>query len=247
LFSLIVDADGVYKKFDLAVDRVQDLDRPLKKFGAHLKRRAIERYKGQNFAPLARATLEARGAKGLRSLERKLSGDVRKAQRRAGGEPLPKGLLGRALAIIAAEPAPIAAGMSRGVRNRQSVLQTFQEQQGFRHGSRKNQSILMSAGAAPLSLKAQASLDKRTERAVAKAVNKPILGGLPGTLEVEVSLGSVTLRSHTDKPWTAVHNDGGAAGNSATIPKRETVRVDESDLAVLAELLKEHVLGPLED
>lgn len=243
----MVDADGVYKKFDLAIDRVHDLDRPLRKFGAHLRRRAIERYKAQNFAPLARETLEHRAAKGLHSLERKLSTDVRKATRRAAGEPAPKGLLGRALAILGAEPAPIAVGSTRGVRNRQSVLQAFQEQQGFQHGRRKNQSILMSSGGTPLSLKAQASLDKRVGRAIARAVNKPILGGLPGTLDVEVSLGTVVLRSHTDKPWTAVHNDGGQAGNSATIPQRETIKVEESDLVVLSELLKEHVLEPLEE
>lgn len=248
MFTLIVDADGLYKKLDLAVSRVQDLDRPLRKFGAHLKRRSIERYRAQNFAPLSRGTLEHRAGKGLRSLERKLSRDVRKAlKKEGGGEQPPRGLLQRALEIVKAEPAPIVAGgTSRGVKNRLSALQAFQEQRGFQHGRRKNQSILMVSGAAPLSLRAQASLSKREERAVAKAVNKPILGGLPGTLEVEVSLGTVTLRSHTDRPWTEIHNDGGQAGNSATIPKRETIRVEESDLKVLTDLLKDYLLEPLE-
>jgi hypothetical protein len=247
MFTLVVDASGIEKKFDLAVSRVHDLDRPLRKFGAHLRRRALERYKAQSFAPLAESTVKGRAEKGLHSLERKLAGDVRKALRRERGpEPTPRGLVGRLLQAVAAEPPPvIAGGTSRGVQNRQSVLQAFQERQGFRHDQRKNKSILALTGAKALTEKQSASLDKRTERAVQAAVNKPILGGLPGTLEVQVSMGTVTLRSHTERPWTEIHNAGGSAGKGAHIPKRETIKLEESDLTVLADLLKDYLTEPL--
>jgi hypothetical protein len=247
VFTLEVKTDELDRKFDLAVGRVHDLDRPLRKFGSHLRKKALAKYKAQNFAPLAESTIRARAEKGLHSLERKLAGDVRKAlKREKGQEPIPRGLVGRLLQTVAAEPPPIiAGGTSRGVQNRQSVLQAFQERHGFRHDRRSNKSILALTGAKALTEKQSSALDKRTERAVQAAVNKPILGGLPGTLEVQVSMGTVTLRSHTQKPWTEIHNAGGSAGKGARISKRETIKLDESDLTVLTDLLKEYLIEPL--
>lgn len=242
IFTLEVNIAGLERKFDIVVERASDIEGPLRKFGNHLKRRAIERYKAQNFAPLADSTLGHRAQKGMRTLERKLSRDVRKAFQRQQGEQAPKGLLQRALAAIGAEPGgAILAGSSRGVMNRLAVLSEFQR----RH--RKGSSVLMAYGGKPLGVKSLASLDKREERAVMKAVGKKILGTLPATLEVEVGFGVVTVASRTDKKWTDTHNTGGDAGHGAKIPKRETLPPpDESDMQVLEELLKEHLLEPLQ-
>jgi hypothetical protein len=128
---------------------------------------------------------------------------------------------------------------SRGVRNRLAVLAEFNRR--HRIADLKERTDLPA-----LTLKQAVSLGGREMRAVARAVGRPILGGLPRTLEVEVGPGSVTLRSHTGRAWTDTQNQGGPAGHGAQMPKRETVAVEADDLEVLVELLEEHHIQAFE-
>lgn len=237
MITIQVNVDGVVHKMDTLAERARDLDRPLKRFGAYLRKRAIERYKAQDFTPLAESTLRARAQEGLNSLERKLEKDVRKAEKRSRPQAKPS-FLQRALGI--ASPA-ILGPASRGVRNRESVLSEFR-----RRHRRGSEGLKGSAGGKALSVKQLASLDRREEKAVTKAMNAPILGGLPGTLVVEVQRGTVTLVSRTREHWTDVHNKGGTAGHGAKIPKRETIKLEQQDLAVLKQILEGWLVEPLQ-
>ncbi len=240
-YTLIVNTEGIDRKFDLVINKASDIDGPMRRMGAHLKQKALAKYKAQAFQPLAASTLKERAQKGLSRMESKLQKDVGKAYKRQnGGVQMQKGFLASALAAIAGEPGgALLGGQSRGVTNRLAVLSEFQR----RH--RKGSSVLMTYSGKPLSIKQLSSLDARTERSVSKAVGKAILGRLGDSLQVTVGFGNVKLESRTSGTWSAVHNDGGEAGHGAKIPKRETLKLDEEDMRVLEELLKEHLLEPL--
>lgn len=235
MFSIVVKADELERKFDTLADRAGDLDVPLGRFGAYLKRRSIERYKAQDFPGLAESTLEKRAQKGLRSLERKLHRDVRKALGRARvGEPA--GLLSR---LLGAKSIDVSAAETRGIKNRLSVLAEFQR----RH--RPGGELAARADLKPLSMKQLVALGSREDRAVGRAVGGQILGNLPRTVTVEVNRGSVTVASRTYQHFSGVHNEGGTAGHGAKILKRETLpEPSEADLNVLESILVEHHLLP---
>ena len=132
--------------------------------------------------------------------------------------------------------------MSRGAKNRLAVLAEFTRK--HRKGSSR---LMEAANAQPLTLKQSQSLAVRTVRAVSKAVGRPILGGLPETLEVEVNGATVTLASRTRKHWTDVHNEGGEAGRGAKIPQRQTIVLEDSDVEILISMLKAHMLLPVQE
>ena len=122
---------------------------------------------------------------------------------------------------------------SRGIINREAVLAEFRARHGMVGGGEKLQR-------AQLSGKQLTSLGRRTDRAVARQVNKAILGGLPWTLKMQVGATEVIVTAKTGGEWSAVHNEGGQAGHGARIPKREFLKADDDDLKELAEILKEH-------
>jgi hypothetical protein len=233
MFSVVCNIDGLVRKFDTLADSAADLERPLRMFGSYLRKKALARYKAQDFPGLATSTIEKRAQKGLRTLERKLNRDLRKAIGRARVEDAPKGILGRLFGRNIPDPGALE---TRGVKSRIAVLAEFQK----RH--RPQGELAARTGLKPLSIKQLASLGNREDRAVAKAVGGPILGRLPQSLVVTVGEGSVTLESRTHEKWTEAHNKGGAVGHGAVLPKRETVKVDATDLDVLGEILVEHHL-----
>ncbi len=219
-FSIVVIDHGMNRKLDTCAELASDLDAPLRKFGAHLRRKAIAKYKSQNFAPLAASTIEKRAQKGIRSMGKKLALAAQKAVGTQGGL---QGVLG---------------ALSKTAGRRVAVLAEFHKMH------RRKLSLRAQANGVTLSLSQQVSLAKRTVRAVQKAIDRPILGTLPATLETDVERGTVTLRSHTRQPFTDTHNVGGSAGHGAREPERKTLEIEDSDIAVLTELLIEHALLP---
>lgn len=238
MFSVVVKTERAERKFDTLALRARDLDPPLGKFGSHLRKRALERYKAQDFVPLAPSTIEKREQKGIQKLERKLHRDVRRAvaRARAGAPP---GLLARLLGASTAADPSVYEG--RAVKNRLAVLAEFQ------HTHRRGGDLVARTDLTPLSFKQQLSLSGREQRALANEVGRPILGKLPGTLVIEKGRGTVTLASRTRTGWSDVHNEGGTAGQGAKEPKRETVAIDESDLDLFEALLVEHHLVAFEE
>ena len=241
MFSVVVKTENLDRKFDTLALAARDLRKPLGQFGGYLRKKAIAKYQAQAFAPLARATLEKRAGKGLQSLEGKLHRDLKKAIARARAPGQPKGLLAQLLGgSIGAQD--LSALDTRGVRNRMAVLAEFQRR------NRPGGTLAQRADLKPLSLKQVAGLNAREARAVSRTVQGPILGKLATSLVVEVEGGSVTLASRVKGHWTAVHNEGGTAGHGATIPQRETIVLEESDLDVFEEILVEHhLLAPLRE
>lgn len=246
MWTVVVELDGLNRKLDTFADSAGDLEKPLGIFGAHLRRRALERYKAQNFAPLAESTIEKRALKGMHSLGRKLQGDVRKALRRArqARQREPKGFLARLLdqkQSLALEDA--LSVQTRGVQNRLAVLAEFQRHHGLNWG-KKGGTFADRIQAKPLTFKQNISLAQREARAVMRAVNQPILGGLPRTLVVVVESGTVTLRSATHEKWSEAHNQGATVGHGSKLPKRETIKLESDDVEVLVAILKHHLLLP---
>lgn len=239
-WSVSVELDGLNWKCDTLADTAADLEVPLRILGAHLKKKALARYKAQAFAPLAQATIEKRALGGLRSLEHKLKRDVRRAFKRArlARGPARGGLLQQIFSSAAARhAADDALGQStRGVQNRLAVLSAFHQ----RHG--KHLGLKELAEGRALTLKQQQSLDEREARAIGKAIGRPILGGLDKTLVVEVEHGAVTLRSATHQEWSEAHNAGATVGHGAKLPQRQTVKLEQDDIDFFLSVLKGHLL-----
>jgi phage gpG-like protein len=229
VFKINVEIGGIIERFDTLALSAAELEEPLKRFGAYMRKRALARYEAQSFPGLAETTLAKRVQKGLHSLERKLARDVRKAGARAK-----KKLGGHALAGL-------LATQTRGSINRLAVLAEFQRRHA-RQWKGRTGGLVAAANMKPLSIKQAASLDARTKRAVDRAVGKPILGQLTRSLVFDVQGGSMTLRSRTAEGWSNVHNKGGQAGHGAKIPKRETIKLERVDLEVLSSILKSHLL-----
>lgn len=233
MFWVKVNLDGIEHKFDTMANSARDLEKPLAIFGGYMKKKALKKYEAQDFAPLAASTLAARASKGVHSLERKLSRDVKRATKKSTEK-----LGGDALAAI-------QAVSTRGVRNRLAVLAEFQRRHPATYAARAG-GVMAGAGLKPLSFKQAVSLNARTDRAVARAVGKPILGNLTRSLTVEVGSGSMTLASRTAEGWSEVHNEGGTAGHGAAIPERRTIEVEPSDLSVLTSILQSYLLLPFQ-
>jgi hypothetical protein len=252
VFSVVVKTETLDRKFDTCAISSHDLEPALRKFGAHLRRKALAKYKAQDFEPLAPATVDKRAEKGIAGLEKKLHKDLRSAVRRARSKnAVPRGMLAR---LLGAKPVEDGTHLNtRGVRNRQSVLAAYQK----RHGRSAGQGIYSEGlsgiyladrvDLSPLTLKQMVSLTTRENRAVSKAIGKPILGNLPNSLKVEIEGTAVTLASRVHEHWTAAHNEGATVGKGAKLPKRETIALDADDLDVFAAILKEHHLEAFQE
>ena len=219
-----------------------DLTTAFKRLGGYLKQRAQLRYEAQAFAPLAQSTLDKRAQHGLMTLERKLETDYRKAKKRgwdtarAKGQA-PRGVIAHALTRMTLGDM-VGQGVvmsSRGVQNRLKVLEEFRRR--HRRGAQ---------GGGQLTTAQTKGLNAREARAVARQVGKPILGGLTRSLVISVGSSSVTLSSRTFEKFSEVHNEGGSAGHGATIPERMTLTVEDRDLDIFADILRDEMLSPLE-
>lgn len=244
MFTIEVNIDGAVHKLETLAEAAQDLEKPLNIFMAHLRQRALKRYKAQAFAPLAQSTLEKRAQRGLQIMEQKLTRDLRKAFGRARKARGSKGLLrkliegqaGRAMEDVLSEN-------TRGVQNRKAVLAAFQRQ----HSNLKRGRFMEVASGQELTLKQQTSLGERTARQVKSTMQRPILGGLPRTLKWEVSGDTGMLMSKTREEWSEVHNEGGTAGHGAHEPERETITIETEDIEYFESVLKDHLLIAFND
>lgn len=233
-FSVTWWQGGIEHKMDTLAENATDLHEPLARFGGYLRKKALKKYEQQSFAPLADSTLAKRAEKGLHSAERKLAKDVRRATSRA------KARAGTKDDFIASH----LAANARGVKNRLAVLAEFQNRHQRMFEGRRNGLVADKAGLKPLTVKQLASLDGRVKRAVEKAVNRPILGGLPRTLVVEVNHGTMALISRTHEEWSEAHNAGATVGHGATEPERRTLELTSTDRIVFENILKDHLLLP---
>lgn len=219
MLSVYVNVDGVNHKMDTIVDAVDELEPALKKFGAYLKHRAQEKYKAQNFVPLAPATIAKREQKGLRQIESKFGSELRSSLTSAKAKESTK-------------------------ERRAATLLEFQRE--YRNGRSsvdwKARGYDLEASKTKLSLKQMVGLHGRVNKAVQKAVNSPVLGKLGSSLRVTIEDGTVTLASRTKGNWSAVHNEGDGHN-----PKRETIKLEAKDLDVFVEILRDHFLMRLED
>lgn len=242
--SLRVSVDGALKRIQTCAIATSDLQKPLAIIGGHLRKNARARYEAQAFTPLADATIKARAARGLRKLEVKLEGDLRKANARAQRARTPRGLM--AIVLGSSDTKRELQKATRGQTNRRAVLAEYQRLAVKRvSAQRREGGFARIVGAERLSVKQRLSLGKRMGRAVAKAIDGPILGKWPNTYHLEVDGDSVTFGAFTGDHWTETQNKGGPAGHGAKIPERLTIELTQADLDFALSVLKDHCLDPL--
>jgi len=248
MFDVIVNLDGLEYRIATLVQQASDLDEPLRIWGGYKLKEVRAIYKAQDFPGLAASTIEKRVQKGVRSLERKLGGDVRRALQRARKARGEKGFLQRLIEGEAGKALEdIKSVSARGVQNRLAVLAEFQRRHRAGGSRAAFGDLAARAQLKPLSIKQLASLGAREDRAVSRAVGKPILGGLPSTLKSVVEGGSIRIVSESREHWTDAHNSGDTVGHGAKLPKRETLSLTQHDLDVFIEILKDHLLYPAFD
>ena len=230
-----IKMEGLQHKFETLAEKSQDLKPALAKFGAHLKNKAKQKIAEQDFPPLADSTLQKRRQTGLRTLRGKLERDLRKAQGRASKVSL-SGKFTKIKGVVT-DTLKVEYRETRGVQTRKAVLAEFQRQ------TKQRQGLTARMDLKPLSVKQLAGLGSRVDRAVARQVAKPILGGLDRGLKAKIAGSSVTVTDETRGKWSEVHNKGGTAGHDAKEPKREFLKLEDSDKKVFADILKEHHLA----
>lgn len=221
MFTVVVNLDGVEHKFATLALRASELDKPLRDFGRVMKAKARAKYDAQGFAPLAPSTLAHRVGKALNKAEAKERKGLDKARSKAAGTH--PGLIGA-----------IVAENSRAVKTKQAQLQALL---ATRKGT-------LGSLVTPLSSKQLWSLTTKAKKTVDAALARPILGKLATSLVVTVEDGLMRLTSRTQGGWSSVHNDGGAGGHGAQIPKRQTVAVEPADIELLISMLKTYLLVP---
>lgn len=74
-----------------------------------------------------------------------------------------------------------------------------------------------------------------------KSDKHQLLGRLRTSLEGFTTALSAILRNRV--PWSGVHNEGGTAGHRASIPQRTTLQILAEDVAELAKIEVQHLLG----
>lgn len=233
-----LDASGVERRFELLAESARQLDKPLKAFDRYLRARVKSRFErsGPNWDELAESTLERREQAALSALARRLSFEHGRAQKRyqsrygalddlgvAGDARLEKkrATLRRALA----RRAMTAAEFERARRRAENVSAAALER--------------ADAFTAPQAERQARSLRERALRAQARAGDK-LLGRIAASFESVVRDGNLTLRSKV--PWAGVHNEGGSVGHGATVPARPFLFLEERDVDVLVEILRDHML-----
>lgn len=87
----------------------------------------------------------------------------------------------------------------------------------------------------------RATTGKRVGGDKRQIARKRLLGRLPRMNVSAISGTTVKLQSRV--PWSDVHNSGGGAGHGARIPARTWLEIDDQDRIVLAEIVRDTLLG----
>src|ERR1051326_4512877 len=160
MITVEIRLEGLERKFNTLAEKASDLGPALRAFGGYVAKRAKERIKEQNFAPLAQSSIEGRIKKGRAALHGKLLRDVKKAIYRSKSGPLGELVLqsevNHILNRFLSDHAYDFSGESKGIQNRIKVLSEFQ-----RRHSKSGSGFSKHAGLTPLSFKQLASLSGR--------------------------------------------------------------------------------------
>lgn len=230
-FTFRVNIEGLERKFTLLADSAKKIDPALRVFDRYLRLRVRSRFEasGPGWPQLAQATLDHRRAAAMVALERKLGRDVRRQQkviaRRFGAlEQLGLGGYEKQRATSA--------------RAFQRRLMTVAEFRRLQAGGAASPSLFEGKGAD----KQKASLEGRVGRAEERAGEK-MLGKIASSFRSMIKAGQLTIESEI--PWAGIHNEGGRAGRSE-IKARPFLFLEERDIDVLVEILRNHMLIALE-
>lgn len=257
MLTLKLNVDGLERKLSLMVDALSDLEKPLARAGGILRAEAKKSFasRGPGWPALSDETEKRKPsmkALGFYSLnDRKRS--------RADTVTTEDNKLQRALARAekaktdkAQQKALAAADVHR------SNLETLQRAYGAALRTSDTSALVAVArkelrrrkirGAA---MRAARQIEDETERRrVARlgstryrrdARSLDMLGSLRDSISLYVTEQSVSVFSHS--MWAGVHNDGGRAGNNATIPKRTFLEFTDRSLGRIVDLLKEQLIS----
>ncbi len=230
--AFVIDVSGLERKFTLLADSMKQLDPALRVFDRYLRSRIHTRFQqeGPGWPRLAESTIAHRQSQAMAALGRKLSRDVKRAERsyarRFGAlEELGLGGLEKERAVS-----------MRAVQRRITTRAEFRR---LMAGGSTEATLFEGASAE----KQKASLAGRMGRARDRAGEK-MLGKIAGSFRSAIRGGTLTIESKI--PWAGIHNEGGQAGHGATIQARPFIYLEPQDIDVLVEILRNRMLRVVE-
>lgn len=134
----------------------------------------------------------------------------------------------RLLTMKAPHVSTAIASRMRAVEARKAVLAEFER---LAAGGDRSKTILTA--------RQTESLAGQLDRATAAGREKPLLGKIAQSLKTEISGG--TLRDGSEIPWSGVQNEGGTVGHGAKLPARPFAYLEEVDLRVLVEYIRDRL------
>jgi phage gpG-like protein len=258
--SFSVEINGIRRKMTLLSETAERLDRPLARVGGMLRKRMQQRFAagGPGWEPLAASTEK-------RKMDAQEVGLL--ATNKGGGSVVKTvGAQARKLAsaIASADRAKTVSQVEKAQRRiavHEQSLETIRK--AFGSGKRKfaNEDALVAYAQRELrraklhgvALRAsRGAKDEASRRRVSRIGQRRykaedsatrILGSLDRTIALVISRQSVQVGSTAY--IGAIHNVGGTAGHGAKIPARPFAYIDGSDMDVVADIFREHMIEAL--
>jgi len=227
---LSVDTTAGRRRLELIVRTLTDLRPPLKIFGGYLRAKFKDRFtaEGPGWPPLAQSTghhlLQSYTGTVTRAGKLRESPHLKRLRRRLQRDVRAERLDARVL--VAFERATRSTGggaLGEAVRH-------------FAAGRRYARELSNLAKALD---RAHAGKRRKHRRAITK--HQHLLGRLGSTIKAQLSGNAIVVGSFV--PWAGVHNEGGAAGKGAMIPKRTFAELEPDDVDVLVKILVARAIG----
>jgi len=227
---LSVDTTAGRRRLELIVRALADLQPPLKMFGAYLRGKFKDRFtaEGPGWPPLAQSTghhlLQSYTGKVTRAGKLRESPRLKRLRRQLQRDVKKERLDARVL--VAFERATRSTGggaLGEAVRH-------------YAAGHRYAREL---ANLAKQLDRAHAGKRRKQKRAITK--HQHLLGRLGSTIKARLSGNVIVVGSFV--PWAGIHNEGGAAGHGAMIPRRTFAELESDDVDVLVKVLVARAIG----
>lgn len=217
--------DGAEHRWALYIDAAKNVEPALKEFAKYLRKKTSDRFKqqGPGWKPLAESTREKLTATKAGRITR--TGKVSASSGRRLAQAVKKQI--KAGTATSAAKTAIEKMIKSGLTGNSIAMLAFAASRGA-FGTAGGKTVM----------KIAKELEKGPSKKNALAKHK-LLGKLSSSIKTKVSNNSLVVYSIV--PWSGVHNDGGSGKNN-TIPARTFLKLDDEDVAKLAELLEAHLV-----
>lgn len=232
MIDAAIDLSGIERKLDLMIDAAKNPAPAMRTFGTYLRGRIKGAFATEG-PPLAAATLAHRASAGAKKVEKGLSRALARANVAVKRQEAEQGRQALIALFGGRQSAKVRRPGYKIVARRKAALAKFRR--------RRRGGFVATTDA---NLKDRQKVDAATDKAIAAAVNQPILGRAADTIRAKVKGDTLTV----DSRWEILdaHHKGATVGHGAKLPARPRVELEEGDMDVLVEVMRNHLLVAFE-